>query len=611
MEEIDYLNEDFTHIAKELDTLAEHNTIKIEINEGLEEALKELDSLHDQFSAEDSARLLDLCKTTVIETITGQFGLAGMFIQTQDGGNVTTTHNFNNITITHNFGKGVTATKEDEAKFNEYSANNPEEIKAKIDEYKAKNPEVPEAIFKEYEDNKPKSRKRRKVRELVGYNKLSRDKRDTLLQNQDKIIDAYTGKELPKDKTANLDHIVPVKEIERMAEAHLCMTPEERAKMATNDKNLAWTEESVNKSKNAKPMKEFLDEQNPEKPDETNTERFGIDREKALTKDAEARKYIETEITVATMKKYGSELLMTGGKDAARMVAYSALGVIMRELTQSVFHEIRLTFQMHGKETLKEIFIRFKERIGMVIADLKTKWKDIFKGSFEAGITAFVSNIVVFIINLFATTLKKLVAVIRAGFVSLCQAVKMLIKPPAGMDREEANYQALKILTAGLIGAVSLGLSAIIEKLLQAIPGLQPLMMFPIPSIGKEPRTVSDALAVTLSALAGGILTTIALYHMDKCRKTGKKDKLQIQLVAQSGVVVQYKIAQTWCVMGDAYRFLGEKVTEGDNTLKVASDEIETSARKAEESVNDFHNTVEKLKQRRNLADKTSSMEKK
>jgi hypothetical protein len=183
----------------------------------------------------------------------------------------------------------------------------------------------------------------------------------------------------------------------------------------------------------------------------------------------------------------------------------------------------------------------------------------------------------------------------------------MLVNPPVGIDREEANYQALKILTAGLIGAASLGLSAGIEELLKSIPGLQPLMTFPIPSIGKEQRTVSDILAVTLSALVGGILTTIVLYFMDKCRNTEKKDKLQIKLVTQSGVVVQYKIAQTWCVMSDAYQFLGEKAVESYTMLKTANDEIEASKKEAEESVHDFHNTVEKLKQRKNLAATTSS----
>jgi hypothetical protein len=557
-EPVDFLNEDFTATIRELEQISDIDMVKIEINEGLEEALKELDSLHDQFSKEDSANLLVLCKDTVIETITGQFGLAGMFIETKDGGNVTTKHNFE---------KGITATDTDKQKYDTYKANN------------------------------DGSRNWQDVRKSGGYDDPLPGKRKAAFNSQDVIIDAYTGKPLAKDGRAHLDHIVSAKEIESNAANHLFKTPEERAKMATNNKNLAWTEASANQSKGDKAMKEWLD--TPDKQGGTKEKRFDIDRQKALKEDAKARRYIKREITVSAMKKYGNELLSTGGKDTANMAAYSALGVVLRDLTQAVFHEIHVTFQQRGTETLKEIFIRFKERIGAVLADIKSKWKDIFKGSFEAGITAFLSNMVVFIINLFATTLKKIVAMIRAGFVSLCQAVKMLANPPEGMGREEASYQALKILTAGLIGAATLGLSAAIEKLLQAIPGLQPLMMFPIPSIGKEPRTVSDILAVTLSALAGGLLTTLVLYFMDKCRNAGKKDKLQIQLVAQSGVVVQYKIAQTWCVMDDAYHFLGEKVIEGYEMAKAAKEEIDKSKAEADEAVDGFHDMSEILRQRR------------
>jgi ribosomal protein L17 len=569
-EKVDYLNDDFTHTIEELDSLSELDTVKIEINEGLEEALKELDSLHDQFSAKDSARLLDLCKSTVIETITGQFGIAGMFVQTQDGGSVTTKHNFEK--------EGITATETDEQRYN---------------------------LMEENKNKRWKEVRQSKTESGYGYESGNFTYRKNSVPQGAVIIDEYTGKPLLKGEDASLDHIVSASEIERNSANHLFLSPEERAKMATNDVNFAWMDTNANSSKSNRKMKDWLDQK-----DETygtKAQKYGIDRERALAKDAIARKYIKTTVTVAAAKKYGTELMVTGGADAARMAAYSALGVVMRDLTQAVFHEIQVTFQQRGKETLKEIFIRFKERIGAVIADLKTKWKDIFKGSFAAGITAFLSNVVVFVINLFATTLKKLVAMIRAGFVSLCQAFKMLINPPAGMDREEANYQALKILTAGLIGAASLGLSAGIEKLLQAIPGLQPLMMFPVPSIGKEPRTVSDILAITLSALAGGLLTTIVLYFMDKCRESAKKDKLQIQLVAQSGVVVQYKIAQTWCVLDDAYKFLGERAVEDYAMLKAANDEIEASADEAKKAVNDFHNTTERLKQRRSISNATSS----
>jgi hypothetical protein len=557
-EPVDFLNEDFTVAIRELDHISNMDMVKIEINEGLEEALKELDSLHDQFSKEDSANLLVLCKNTVVETITGQFGLAGMFVQTQDGGNVTTKHNFE---------KGVTATESDKQKYDTYKVNN------------------------------DGSRDWQDVRKSGGYDDPLSRKRKAAFNSQDVIIDAYTGRPLPKDGRAHLDHIVSAKEIENNAANHLFKTPEERAKMATNDKNLAWTEASANQSKSDKAMKEWLD--TSDKQGGTKEKRFGIDRERALKEDTKARRYIKTEITVAAAKKYGSELLSTGGKDAANMAVYSALGVILRDLTQAVFEEIHITFRERGKETLKEIFIRFKERIGAALADIKAKWKDIFKGSLEAGITTFLSNIVVFIINLFATTLKKIVAMIRAGFVSLCQAVKMLANPPEGMDREEANYQALKILTAGLIGAASLGLSATIEKLLQAIPGLQPLMMFPIPSIGKEPRTVSDILAVALSALAGGLLTTLALYFMDKCRNAGKKDKLQIQLVAQSGVVVQYKIAQTWCVMADGYYFLKSEAEKAAETFHHMQETLSASSLDTEKELDSFGDAIESLKKAR------------
>ena len=566
-ERIDYLNDDYSETINELEKLSELELIKIEINEGLEEALKELDSLHDQFSKEDSAKLLDLCKETVIESITGQFGLASLFIESKDGGNVTTSHNFE---------KGITSTDADQQKYDNFS-------------------NVKNLHNEGWKEHRKKS----------GYDSGNFVKRKSEIQKGSVVIDEYTGRELIKGSgntrtQASLDHIVPAHEIEKNAKAHLFKSVEERAKIATNDKNLAWTSESANKSKNDQAMEGWIDSKQGGR-NITNEEHFEIDRKLALEKDKKARKFVKAEITVASVKKYGSELLATGGKDAVNMAAYSALGVIIRDFTKAVFEEIRTTFRERGKESLKEIFIRFKERISAVIVDIKAKWKDIFKGSIEAGITSFLSNIVVFVINLFATTLKKIVSMIRAGFVSLCQAIKMLVNPPEGMDREEANYQALKILTAGLIGSASLGLSAGIEKILQAIPGLQPLMMFPIPSIGSEQRTVSDIVAVTLSALAGGLLTTIVLYFMDKCRAEAKKDKLRIQLVTQSGVVVQYKIAQTYCVLADAYTFIGNRAVKEKARLEKTYSIIQNSGKTVDDSSMEYENVLKKLKERRKL----------
>lgn len=516
VETIDYFRKDFDLVERELEVVSAPENLRIEINHGLEEALLEMQNLQEQLSPNESAKLIELCKNTVIETITGQFGLASMFIESKDGGNVTTTHNFK---------QGITSTDSDQRKHEEFVVN------------------------------KDGSREWRDVRKNTGYDTPLPKKREDAFNSQEVIIDAYTGKPLPKNGQAHLDHIVSAKEIESNAANNLFMTPEQRAKMATNDKNLAFTVGRANQSKGEHSMDDWLPQEDRQT-GQTKSEKYGIDERMALESDSEARKFIKKEITVAAAKKYGSELLKTGGKDAVMMAAYSSLGLVLRDLTQAIFVEIHITLRERGRESFSDIFCRFKHSLEKKLIEIKGKWKDILKGSIESSLTAFFSNLLVFVINLVATTLKKLVTMIRAGFVSLVQAAKIMLNPPAGMPKEEVGYQALKILTAGLIGAASLGLSAGIEKLLQSIPGLQPLMMFPIPFPGKEPRTVSDIVAGTLSVLAGGLLTTIVLYFMDKCREGSRKEKIQLQLVTQSGVVVQYKIAQTWMFLDEAYRRL-------------------------------------------------------
>lgn len=374
MTDFDYLSKDYDAKIEELESLSQKELLRIEINSGLEEALQELESLKSQLPKEQTATLLNLCKDNVLQTIEGQFGLASLVLSNKSGGNVTTAHNFE---------KGIVANATDEAKYQGYKAS--------------------------------KEDKWSEVRKNAGYDEPLPKMRKSAFQTQDKIFDAYSGKELPKDGRAHLDHIVSAKEIESNAKAHLSLSIEDRAKIATNDKNLAWSEASANQSKGDNKMSEWIDKTD-KKTWQTKGEKYGIDKDKALQKDKEARKYVYGEIDTTTLKKYSTELLSTGGKDTAKMAAYSAIGVILRELVAGLFEEIRATFK-NKNESLKEIFVRFKERLQKILAKIEAKWKDILGGSIEAGIMAFCSNIVVFVINLFFTTLKRVVSVIRAGFV--------------------------------------------------------------------------------------------------------------------------------------------------------------------------------------------------
>lgn len=560
------LSEDYVQMEQDLDSISESELLKIEVDNELENAITELNNLKNQYTQTDSATLLELCKKNVTDTITSQFGLASLFMNSQDGGNVTTIHNAK---------QKIYADKRDEYDRTVYE--NGHYIPGK-NGYKGSWSGNSEG--KKFSGD--------------GKNSVGSEFTKSQINKDGFLIDAYTNKEVKADTTSP-DHIYSLSEFHK--NGGYMLSDKEKCDFATDKNNLASIDRGINSSLRDKDKLEWANSKSNGR-DITNKEFYEIDKN-ALSEAVErGRETANAHLPTNKQKTlyYGKELVKSGGKDAAMMAAYSALGVVLRDLAQGIMTEVRLTLEKKEQESFKEIFIRFKNRLQEILAGLKSKWKDIFQGSLEAAITAFLSNIVVFVINLFFTTLKKIVSMIRAGFVSLCQAIKLLTNPPADMPKEEVHFQALKILTAGIIGAASLGLSTVIEKGLQAIPGLQPLMMFPIPSLGKEQRTVSDVIAVTLSALAGGLLTTIVLYFMDKCRGVGKHNKLQIQLIAQSGVVIQCEISKTWYTLDDAYNLFKRKVIETAQIFVETEQELNKSFETVKQAAASREDAMSKLR---------------
>jgi len=227
-ESIDFLNKNFNAI--EAGPLPANDTeiLKIEIDTGLEEALAQMEDIKQQLSEAECASLIVLCKNTVIETITGQFGLASLFLTAKDGGSVTTGHNFE---------KGITATEGDAAKYREYAAIRDSEIVGQ--DKHGKNIHAYAHTRKENYD--PAHTK--KIADYIPTDGI--------------VVDAYTGREIPVAQ-ANLDHVVSIKEIEMNAKAHLALSDVERANLACSNENYAITLERTNKSKGAKSIDDFL-----------------------------------------------------------------------------------------------------------------------------------------------------------------------------------------------------------------------------------------------------------------------------------------------------------------------------------------------------------------
>lgn len=537
-------------IISELNEIDKTEQFRIEVDQGLEEALNEMERLKKELSSSAGDSLIEQCKKSVIDTITEQFGLASVVLTNKDGGNVTTSHN----------------------------------AKKKI--YAQENDQYNRGTYERGKNSEGKS--------FAGSGKKSVGSEFTReqLDSTGNLTDAYTGKTIRGSDTSP-DHVKSISEFHR--EGGYILSDENKANFATDKDNLASTDRSINQSTLDSDKLEWADRKSSGR-DVTNSEHFDIDKDRLKDKvnqgEETAQKHLPSNMQKTAY--YAKHAIKTGAADAGKMAAYSAIGVVLKEFVQVSFDAIKETFANRGKESLKDIFLKFKEKMKKIIESLKEKWKDILKDSIEGGLTAFFSNLLVLVINLFATTLKKIVSLIRAGFVSLVNAVKIIANPPEGMSKDDALFEAAKIMTAGLIGAASLGLSATVEKFLQAIPGLQPLMMFPIPFL--ENRTISDVIAVTLSGLLGGILTTVVIYLMDKLRAEGKKCKLQIQLLYQSGLVVEYATAQSWFVLKDAYSFLDKAIDNANRITNSTKSKINERYDNVEESSKDYENAIERLK---------------
>lgn len=262
----------------------------------------------------------------------------------------------------------------------------------------------------------------------------------------------------------------------------------------------------------------------------------------------------------------------------------SAIKIVMEILVKKLFAEIRHIFKHFGDESFSEIFARLKERLSKVISEIKQDFKGIFEGSIEQIIGAVLSNIVLFVVNIVKSTFTNLTRIIRAGFGSLVKAIKILANPPANMPKDEVAFEALKVFTAGIITAGSLFL----EK------GIKDFIVL-CPFLAAAPAVVTDFIATTLSALIGGVLSTIVLYYMDKAFNGAKKSKLQLQIMTKSGEVVSYKIAQSYFVLKDSYEYLADTAQRYEDKITGIRQFLADSGKEADSALDELAMTLKDL----------------
>lgn len=565
----DYLRTDYEQMQDELEVIEGQQTqpndpiqaLRIHIDSELESAINDLGELQSQLPKEQSASLFEQCATNALNAVVGHFGLAAAVLDSKDGGNVNTTHNVR---------KGIYASEEERQRYEQRG---------------------------EYDSNAYHS----------DENYIAINNQQTKQKKQGQLTDYTTGKKLGRNEKVNLDHKVAAKRIHD--DRARVLAEMDGTKLANRESNLAMTNETINKSKQDKTAPEFVEYKHKkvaesERKQERNAslsdkEQNKLDRLKEINDEQfiaecdKAQKDIDREIDKAyyTSSKPYKEALLTGAKDAGKMAIHSAIGIVLHDLIKGMMIEIKILVKEFGNESLKEIFTRFKDRLQLIWQDLKARWKDIIAGSLESAILSFFSNIIVFVINTIFTTLKKVVQIIRAGFTSLYQAVKILVNPPKDMPKEDVMKEAAKVLVTGLISATTMLGAAALGKMIE---GAFPFLAIPLPFT--EGETIASAAGLCLTAALGAVLSTIAIYYIDKWANKSKEGRLQLQIMGKSGEIVQLKVAQSYLVLHDAWQATLHITQETIRKIEDSQWHITQSSQTTRETCNELDSTMARLR---------------
>lgn len=317
------------------------------------------------------------------------------------------------------------------------------------------------------------------------------------LDSMGQLTDGYTG-ETVMGKHTSPDHIVPLKSYHK--NGGYMQSKTQRADFGTDTENLISTQRSINQSMSDEEKLEWVDKKSNGRT-VTNEEHHGIDRDRleAAVKRGQTAADRHGPSTSEKAAFYTTHAAQTGMTEGLKMGAQQAFGMLMVELFSSALDEIKDLYR-NGRQSetiLAELGERLK-RVGVKVAGKWEQMLDSFSGGFISG---FISNAMTVLINLFVTTGKRAVRMIREGIFSLLKALKTFLFPPKDMSFAQAAHEALKLLAAGgvVVGGVALEEAA--EKLILSVPLFAP---------------IAGVLTAVLVGAATALSMTFVCYLLDK-----------------------------------------------------------------------------------------------
>lgn len=402
----------------------------------------------------------------IIESIVTSFGL-DFLVKDQHGGDVDTIHNVRQV------GKDEKMT---------YKNDNNKENYDGRGEYK----------YRDYHG------------ENTNFSKKKADARKEYRESGKTVEDAYTGDDLHflgKSKGANpkinaeLDHVISSKSIHD--DQGRVLAGLKGTDLADAKENLKFTNKSLNASMQDKDIPEYI----AKHPELSNEVKDGLMRNYEKSK-----KSYEAKLAKAyyTSPKFAKDVTKAAGKVGIKMGVRQVLGLIFTE----IWFEVKKEFDKIDREEgfdLGRHFSAIGTGIKNGFENAKLKHKELFSRFISGALAGALSSVTTTLCNIFFTTAKNVVKIIRQSYASMVEAAKVLFLNPENYGFGERMRAVSKILSIG----ASVVLGVVVSEAIEKTP------IGTIPVIGEIVQTFCGSLVT-------GIMSCTLLYCLDNNKTINK-----------------------------------------------------------------------------------------
>ena len=349
------------------------------------------------------------------------------------------------------------------------------------------------------------------------YSKITNTARKEFNKNGTKIADTYVqGNEviprgnntIPREKQAELDHVISAKEIHE--DRGRVLAGIDGKDLANSPDNLRYTNAALNNNMKEKSAKEYIEwcEQNPDKvnwcgkkgeplPEKVKAKLLS---EYGRAKEAYDAKLIRTYYTSVAFRR---DLAYAATNVGLRMGVRQALGFVFTE----IWFAVKENFEnLNGQNVgLKEYLESIANGIKQGYENAKQKYPELFSKFINGAVAGALSSITTTLSNIFFTTAKNTVRVIRQSYASLVEALKVLFINPEDYEFGDRMRAVAKILSVGASTVVGVLVNEAVANI-------------PITTIGLMGETMPTFCGVFVT----GIMSCTLLLYLDRSERINR-----------------------------------------------------------------------------------------